>query len=149
MAEAALAALYRAVYNRLVASGDVWGSRAYPDLAPAKILVSGLLTPTPRPYTIFSWAGGGEINQLIKQDAEIVLTIKGVSETLTEAFAIAGRISALFDDQDAGDPTALSGAPDWQIIHVNQEQIVHLVEGVDATWIYHAGHRFRFLMETN
>lgn len=143
MAETALEALYRAVGQRLTAQSEIWAERAYPDLAPKG---------TPRPYVLFAWAGGGEINQLTRQDAEIVLTVVCFADKLDVAFRGAGRISALLNDADlsngtAGTPPALDGGADWQIIHVNQEQIVHLIELVDGAWVYREGHRFRVLME--
>lgn len=138
MAETALAALYRAVGRRLVENPELWGDRAYPDLAPEG---SG------RPFVLYAWAAGGELNQLVKQDAEIVLTVVCAANTLAQAFTAAGRISALLDDADISSTLALDGGAAWQILSVNQEQIVHLVERVDGAWVYREGHRFRFRME--
>lgn len=143
MAETALAALYRAVGQRLTAQSEVWGPRAFPVLAKVG---------TPRPYVLFAWAGGGELNQLVKPDAEIMLTVVCAADTLAVAFHGAGRISALLNDADAsngttGTPPALDGGADWQIIHVNQEQIIEIVELVDGAWVYREGHRFRVLLE--
>lgn len=139
MAEAALAALYRAVKTRLVAvTTHVWATRAYPDLAPAN---------TARPYAIYAWAGGGELNAIVAQDAEIVLTVKVVAETLATAFTGAGEISALLNDVRLTGALALDGGSDWDILTCTQEQAVHLVENVDGVWLYHEGHRFRVRME--
>lgn len=139
MAETALAALYRAVGKRLTeSSGELWGQKAYPDLAP-----SG----TAKPYVVFSWAGGGELNQLRTQDAEIVLQIKIVTDNLAQALIGAGRISTLFNDADYSSDSALNAGAEWIVQHVNQEGIVHMLETVDGGQVYHAGHRFRFRME--
>lgn len=138
MAEAAIAALYRAVKTRLTESSELWGDKAYPDLAPKN--------PT-KPYVIFSYAGGGELNARVGQDAEIVVMIKAVSLELAQAFVMAGRISELFNDADYSSANALNAGANWVILHVIQEGIVHMVETVDGGQIYHAGHRFRFRME--
>lgn len=139
MAETAIAALYRAVKQTLTASpGEVWGGKVFPDLAP-----SG----TEKPYVVYSWAGGGEINARRVQDAEIVLQIKIVTETLAQAFSGAGRISTLFNDADYSSAAALNAGSEWAVLNVKQETIVHMIETVDGRQIYHAGHRFRFRME--
>lgn len=138
MAETALAALYRAVARRLTENSELWGDRAYPDLAK-----SG----TQKPYVVFSYAGGGEINARVQQDAEIVLTVKAVALSLDQAFAASARISTLLNDADASSAEALSAGSEWTIIHTKQEITVHLVELIDSVWVYHEGHRFRFLME--
>lgn len=139
MAEVAQAALYRAVNRSLTASPtELWGLRVFPDLAK---------TGTTRPYVVFSYAGGGEINGLRKQDAEIVLIVKMISENMAQAFNGAGRISELLNDADYSSAGALNAGSEWAILHVKQEQIVHLIETVDGVQIYHAGHRFRFRME--
>jgi len=138
MAEVALAALYRTVRNRLIASSEIWGTKAFPDLAPAK---------TERPYVVFSYAGGGELNARVSQDAEIVLTIKIISTELGQALYGAQRISSLFNDADLSRAGALDAGSEWVIIHVKQEQIVHMVEMVEGVQVYHDGNRFRFRME--
>lgn len=139
MAEIAQAALYRAVNRRLTQSTtELWGQRVFPDLAK---------TGTARPYVVYSYAGGGEINGLRKQDAEIVLIVKAIAESMGQAFVAAGRISTLLNDADYSSVNVMDGGSEWAILHVKQEQIVHLIETVDGVQIYHAGHRFRFRME--
>ena len=137
MAEAALAALYRAVRTRAIATSEMWGNQAFADIAPAK---------TARPYVVFNWAGGGEVNGRVAQDAEIVIAIKAVAESMADALTMAGRISALFNDADANGSNEMDGGADWVIVNSQQEGIVHLVESVDGRQIYHEGHRFRFYM---
>lgn len=138
MAETALAALYRAVGQRLVSGGDVWGQNAKPDLMTAGVA---------RPYVLYAWAAGGEVNGLVKPDAEIVLTVQGFADSLAQAFTIAGRISALLNDADLSSASPLNGGADWDILNVKQEQAIHLLELIDSRWVYRAGHRFRFRME--
>jgi len=138
MAEVALDALYRTVRNRLIASSEIWGAKAFPDLAPAK---------TERPYVVFNYTGGGELNARVSQDAEIVLTIKIISTELVQALYGVQRISSLFNDADLSRAGALDAGSEWVIIHVKQEQIVHMVEMVGGERVYHDGNRFRFRME--
>ncbi len=138
MAETALSALYRAVRRSLTATGEVWGLRVHPDLAPAG---------TERPHVVSSWAGGGEVNGLVKPDAEIVLAVQVYAETQAQAFSGAARLSALLNDADLGSATALDGGADWDVLNCNQEGIIHLVESVDGLWVYREGHRFRFRLE--
>jgi hypothetical protein len=135
----ALAALYDAVYDRLVGDGsEDWANRVHPDLAP-----SG----TARPHVVYGFAAGGELNESVAQDAGIVLTVKALSLTLAEAFTLAGRISELLNDADKSRANALSGGAEWSISHCSQEQALHLVELVDGQWVYHEGARYRFRME--
>lgn len=140
MTEPALAALYRAVSQRLTPTvvPEVWGSKAYPDLVPANVA---------RPYVIYAWAAGGELNQRVAPDAEFVLTVEAVSDTLVQAFSMSGRISALLNDADYASAKALNGGADWDILNASQEQAIHLLELLPSgTWIYREGSRFRFLM---
>lgn len=138
MAEAALEALYFAVGNRLIENSEMWGMNAFPDRA--KDINN-------KPYVVFSWAGGGELNQRRTQDAEIVLQIKIVTDNLAQALTGAGRISTLFNDADYSSNSALNAGSEWAVLHVKQEGIVHMIEPVDGGQLYHAGHRFRFRME--
>jgi hypothetical protein len=137
----ALAALYGSIRTTLSTANEAWGnsgtnSRAYADLAPAGVS---------RPYVIYSLAGGGELNAVVRQDAEFVVVIKIITEEeLATAMTAANRISALFNDVDGG---ALSTAAGWTIIHIKQEQRVHYTEMVEGKRLYHTGHRFRFRME--
>lgn len=136
--EAALGALYRAVQTRLRDNHEEWADRAWADLA---------ASPETKPYVVYGYAGGGEINVTVKPDAEIVLTIQCVAADMATAQRGAGRISDLFNDADAGSESALGGGPDWIILNTKQEQAVHFVEMVDKTRVHHSGHRFRFRME--
>lgn len=137
MSETALEALYRAVRMQLAAE-TFFAGRVYADVAPPK---------TARPFCVFSYAAGGERNQLVKPDAEIELTVRCVADTLQDAFAGAGAISNALNDADLSDPKALNGGPSWEILHTRQLGIVHMRELVDGRDVYHEGHRFSFRME--
>ena len=144
MAEDALGALYQAVRTRLSAANETWGnsgssSRAYAEIAPAGAA---------KPYVVFALNAGGEINRLVRQDAELVLVVKGVvEENMTTAMSIAARLSALLNDAEDVNG-ALNAGDDWTINHVKQEGRVHYSELIDGKKVYHSGHLFRFRMET-
>ena len=137
MAESALSAAYKAIRRRLTESSELWGVKVHPDLAPANV---------GRPYVVFFWSGGGELNARRIQDAELLLTVKCVANTLDEAFRGAGRVSALLNDADLADDL-LEPGDEWVILHTNQERAIHLVENIDGIQIYHSGSVFRFRME--
>lgn len=138
MAETALEALYTAVKRRLTENAELWGDRVSPDVAPSS---------TERPHVVYAWAGGGEVNGLVKPDAVIVLTVQCYAETQAQAFAASARISVLLNDADGSSDRALEGGADWDILNTQQEGIIHIVETVDSTWVYREGHRFRISME--
>lgn len=136
----ALHALYQAVFTRLAVDHPTedWGDRVYPDLAP-----SG----SEKPYVIYWWLGGGELNQSVVRDAEIVLGVKVVALELVQAFTLAGRLGELLNDADRSSSKALDAGAEWVVQHTMQEGAVHLVEQVDGTWVYHEGFRLRCRME--
>lgn len=134
----ALDALYHAVFTRLTATSEPWETRVYPDLAP-----SG----TPKPYVIYWWLGGGELNQSVRRDAGIVLGVKVVSLNQAQAFALAGRLGELLNDADRHSSKALDAGSEWVVQHTMQEGAVHLIEEIDGTWVYHEGFRLRVRME--
>jgi len=138
MAEDPLAAAYRAIRARAVATPEAWGQRAYGDFG-----ASGATLP----ILVYFWMGGGEINWRRQPDAEFVIGIKGVATTQAQAFAMAARIEALFNDQGIQDinSTPLDGGADWDIVTTTKEGQIHLVEQVSgATPLFHEGHRYRF-----
>lgn len=138
MADDSLGALYRALQTRLNSSGDIWGTRVYAEVAPAG---------TERPYLVYAFAAGGEVNTRRKQLAEYVIMARAITETMAQGFTASARISALLNDADYSSSNALNGGADWYIVHVSQEQKIHRTELVDGSWIYHSGYRFRIRME--
>lgn len=141
MAEPALGALYEAMNLRLRTSGDLWSDRVYADTVPEKVT---------RPYVIYFWTGGGESNRLLRtQDAELVLTVKGIANNQGLAFAMAGRLSELLNDKGRYDDEAdqMNGGADWWILTTTQEGHIHLVEMIDGDWVYHEGFQLRVKME--
>jgi hypothetical protein len=139
--EIALYAVYRAIRTRLTAGAETWGTRAYPDQAPAGAA---------RPYTVFSFAGGGELNAIRAEDSALLIDILCVAESMAQAMSGAARIAALFNDQGSQDRpiTPLSGGTEWTISTVTQEQAIHLIENVEgAQQIYIDGARYRCRLE--
>lgn len=138
MTEDSLSALYRAIERRATANSELWGEKVFPDFAPPN---------EARPYLIYNWSGGGEINETVGEDAEYLITIKGVADTLAQAFVMAARIRELFNDTDLADADALDGGTYWDILNVVRERQVHLVEQSNGKQIYHSGAIYRFRME--
>lgn len=143
--EAALTALYRAVFARLNADPAAHWTSAHADLVPAQPAAS-------RPYVLFFWAGGGERNRHVEPDAEIVLTVKICSGDQAGALAGKARLSALLNDAgayDARDATVpLEGGSDWLIRTTTQERDVHQVYLVDGQPVYEEGFQLRVMMSS-
>lgn len=143
MSETALAALYRAVVARLDGVADkVWADRVYTD---------AVAEGTAYPYVWIFWSGGREANLLQRRDADQVLTIQCVSESLEQAFAGAEQIADALNDhgeQDTGNDDALYGGAYWHILSVTEEDTIHLhAPFAGAAPIFQCGARYRFIME--
>ncbi|TXH45977.1 MAG: hypothetical protein E6Q97_30545 [Desulfurellales bacterium] len=139
MAEPAHGALTRAVNQHCLNQGG-WGSRIYNRRAPAGVQ---------RPYMIFQWQGGGELNRNVVQDANIVLLVKAVANSLAEALMLSGQLSELLNDAGYFDNanSFLDGGADWWIKTTTQEGIVEIDELVDGEPVYHEGFFLRVQME--
>lgn len=135
-AQSDLQAAYTALYTLLADGGEAWGTRAYPDIAPAG---------TAYPYVVYYWLAGGETNRFLRAESSLVIGVKCVSNTLQEAMEGAARIEALLNDIER--KGGLSGGEDWQIASVSREGLIHLSEVVDGGRIYHHGARYRFNLE--
>ena len=143
MTQIAIDALLLAVKNRLNIPGQPWGARVYPYQAPAK---------TPYPYVVIIPSGGGERNQQKARDAEIVMVVKVVSDKLGEAFAAASAVDGLLNDHGAQETSdALStGSSEWSILTATGEEAISYLEMfANVTPVYHAGARYRFVMEAS
>ena len=142
MSEHALAALYRAIVARLKAGG-AWGNRVYPTAAKAG---------TEYPFVVYFLHGGGERNAIRGRDAEIVVVVKVVSDNMGEALQCAYDIDALLNDaglqDDATDHLEPGGGSEWKILTVTGEEHIQYTEMfANATPVYHAGGRYRIVME--
>lgn len=135
-AQSDLQAAYAALYTLLADGSEAWGTRAYPDIAPAG---------TAYPYLVYYWLGGGETNRFLRAESSLVLGVKCVSNTLSEAMAGAARIEALLNDAER--KSGLSGGEDWLIANVSREGLIHFVETPDGARVHHEGARYRFALE--
>lgn len=141
MAETALAAAYRAIHARLAGGNEAWGTSVYADVVPAGASF---------PLVTYFWTGGGDVNGRRGQDAELMIAVKAVSYSQPEAFTLAARISELLDNHGITDNSAdsLNGGNDWYILTCTQEEAIHQVDLWSGTRpIYHAGARYRLVME--
>lgn len=137
----ALEAAYKAIRARLASQSELWGAAVFSDVIPATAEF---------PVVQFFWSGGGEANGLKKQDADLVITVKCVAESMSDSMTGAARISALLNDKGENDDASdhLNGGSAWRILTCTQEEHVHLVDmWAGAQPIYHDGHRFRLVME--
>lgn len=135
--------LLLAIKNRLNSPGQLWGARVYPYMAPAK---------TPYPYVVIIPSGGGERNRQKRRDAEIVMVVKAVSDKLGEAFAAAAAVDTLLNDHGAQDSSdaLLAGSSEWSILTATGEEAISYLEMfANVTPVYHAGARYRFVMEAS
>lgn len=138
MAETALAALFRAIQKRAEEGASPWSGRAF--LSPAQ-------RDTPYPYLVYQKQAGGEINQRKSRDAEFVMVIKVIDDSLAGALGASAVISDRFNDAGVFDsPDPLDGGADWVIQTTTEEQNVFYTERIDGPLVYHAGAQFRVRM---
>lgn len=146
MAADSLQTLYEQLYSRLNGANVIWGNRVYPDQAEAA---------AQRPYVLFSYVSGGELNLTHNQDHEFTVQVKCVAggkagQTMETAMAGAAAISDLLNDQGAQDRNGgtVIGNDDWLITTITQDTRVHLVDPFQAaTPIYHEGYQFVIRMQ--
>ena len=141
MALTALESVYRALPVNLKGVGN-WGDRVYPDQAPANVQ---------RPYVIFFWAGGGEANWTRHNDADLIISVKCVANTMQESMTGAGLIAAALNDKGTQDSTSpLVNGADWTITTVTSDRVIHMVEAeANAVPIYHDGAQYRVILQKN
>ncbi len=135
----ALAALYTGVTTRLDGAGP-WGVNVFARLAPAG---------TARPYVIFAWAGGGDLNRLVrKSDPEYLLRVKVVSDKMDEAMDCCALLVGLLDDAGQYDTASpISGGSGWHILTTTAELRISTEEFIDGNRVYHEGFNLRCKME--
>lgn len=138
MTDTAQAALYAALKTRLRSDSEPWGQKAFADLAKAEAT---------KPYVVYALGGGGELNDVVREDGEFVVLVKCVAETQLAAFAGAARIKTLLNDADRSKAGALDGGTDWYILTSTQERVIHAVETESGRQYYHSGAYYRFRME--
>lgn len=136
----ALEVLWRVLFDTLKNASPLWAERVYPDRAPAEIV---------RPYVTWNYVAGGEINMVRRGDAEFVVTVKCVADTMADAMLGARLIGQLLNDKGQQDATpAPISAVGWILQTITQEKRIHLVEAWEgAVPIYHGGHDYRIRLE--
>jgi hypothetical protein len=135
-------ALYQVLYPYLRDYGGVWGMR----VEPLAVATAGL----DKPCVQFFYVGGGRELSVPRRDSQrIMLAVKCVAETMQVAVDGQEQISAALHnagEQDV-DPR-LPSHDGWHILTVTEEEEVWVEEMFEGTQrIYHAGHRYEFLME--
>lgn len=136
MSQSDLQAVYTATRARLIAGTETWGTRVYPDIADESATY---------PYVVMFWLGGGEANIGMRPDASLVVGMKCVSKSLSQAMEGAARIAELLNDAERG--VGLNGGADWHVASVTREGAIHMVEVADGGRVYHEGNRYRFNLE--
>jgi len=138
--ELALWAAQKAFFARLAGADDLW-SGVYQDIASEGASY---------PYLVIFWQGGGERNAIKAQDAEFVIIVKAVANSLSTASAAMARASELLNDkgeQESPDDY-VNGGDDWIILSITQEETFYMPEEfAGSRTIYHVGARFRAIME--
>lgn len=117
------------------------GENAFPDRVP---------DDTTRPYYNFFIASGGNVLFTTGQrNASYVLTVKCVANDQVQAFDGQYAIQTLLDGQGSQEGNGLAVHAGWGVLTVTQDREVYLVEAWQGTEeVYHAGHQYRFNMET-
>lgn len=134
-----LAAVYRAIRQRLTGTDEIWGERVHYDIAPAG---------TARPHVVFNVQSAAEENRLRKRDALVVMQVKVISTNLAEALTAAARVAALLNDAGEQDSSApVWAGSDWHILTITLERMVQFSEFIDGVQVYHAGGLYRIRME--
>lgn len=139
--EDALGALYRAVHQKLYNASAVWGTSIFPDSVDVSVT---------RPYVVYTYAAGGETNEVKRPDATYVLRVVCYADTLQTAMEGAARITWLLNDQGVQDQPAspLSGGTDWEILTSTAELRVHIKDTFSGVRpIFQEGYQIRFKME--
>lgn len=89
------------------------------------------------PFVVFQFAAGGDLNETPKQEADVLVDIKGIAATAQEAEAIADALRSAFHEAD------LSLADGWRTIRCEHTSPIAYVETVDSRTYWHAGGTYR------
>lgn len=149
----ALNALFEALYSRLVDANPLWEDRVRPEYIPGS---------DARPVIVYSWAGGGDQNNIYKRDPTFSVDIKIITSSdnqnaNADAMAGAGFITDLIDNQGSQDvgsdlqatDRAVTGDDEWVITTITQGMRIHVVDNwsKNTVAVYHSGHEFTVTME--
>lgn len=139
---AANQALYEVMYSHLNNASALWGTRVQPLMAANAQLA--------RPFVVYFEASNQRrLSAPTKKMAEILLSVKGISDSMANAMAISDAITTLLDDSGAQDVNPrLPYHAGWQILTVTEGRSIWVEEKfAGAADIYHAGHQYLFVME--
>lgn len=125
------------------ATSAVWSNRAYADQVPYSV------TTIVRPYAVYAYTAGGDVNAIVQSDPNLVFTVKCVADDLATALTGDEQIKALLDDHGALDRVKdIFGDTAYIIKTITRERRIHYVENVKgAVQIYHDGAYYRLIME--
>ena len=132
-----------ALRAHLMTYGD-WGDR---------VGVEHVEASTPRPYVIIYFVGGGRLLESHSKDANLLVGVKCVADTLGLANQGAFRIMTLLEDNGEGDKRTDSTATpvvagEFEILTITEERALAYAEDFEKTRnIYHAGFVYRIRME--
>lgn len=94
---------------------------------------------TQRPYVIFSFAGGGDMNETPVDRLEVLYLVKGLADSVATALQVDDAIRASLHWQTF----AVSG---WNLLGCTREQEVQLDETVNGVMVYHRGALYRIVV---
>lgn len=136
-----LSACYAAIYGALSQAGAVWGDRAYPDTSDG---AHG------RPYVVFAYAAGGPARWTRNPDANYMIDVICVAETLQDALTGAAQIEAALNNKGRVDGGTVIGDSEWEIQTITNEEKVHFTEPIlsNTALLTHSGGRYRFIMRS-
>lgn len=133
-----IAAVFRAVHDRLTEDSETWGEHAYAEIAPAKVA---------RPFVVWSLVESRKAKWRGTAGGEVVLNVLVTADGLATALTGAGRIAELLHDADRGADHALDGGDDWAILNATCEETLYHAELINGVMVYRAGGRYRFMVE--
>ncbi len=142
MTVSAQEALEEVLIGVLRNASPLWGVRTY-----AATIVGAKKT---RPYVQFFPASDMRaLGNPYHKKAELIYSIKGVSESNAGALAIREAITGLLDDSGSQDISPrLPYHAGWVITNVTEDRAIWLEELSSAdTFLYHAGHQYQIRME--
>lgn len=138
----AIQAVYEVTYSHLNNASSLWGTRVQPLAVAGASLV--------KPYVVFFEASNQRrLSTPSAKMAEILLSIKGVTNVFGDALTMQQLITERMDD--SGDQDINPRLPynvGWRILTVTEQRSIWLEEKFSgALDIYHAGHQYLIVME--
>ncbi|GEM_PF-1191534 len=133
-----IAALYRSVRTRLTEITEVWGDRAYVDLAPSRSTL---------PYAVYAVTELRRIERATRSVMALTLRVTCAADSLSSLIECLGRINDLLDDADYDTPKALDSGYDWVILTMTRGGMIQRAVLVDGVAEYEAVIAYRAVVE--